>query len=122
MTLSVSTLLCPVQNMDRAVSFYTSVFGVDPVVVSPYWSEFHVGGMRVGLHPPLADGDSGAGWVVCLSCEDLLSFRTRLDSLGVWRAKQFHDIPGGCVLDFHDPDGNPLQAMQSGVASYELAG
>ncbi|MBX3117977.1 MAG: VOC family protein [Fimbriimonadaceae bacterium] len=111
--------------MDRAVGFYRDVLGLSAGYTSPYWSDFSLGDLKIGLHPPF-DGSTapyairGKGWIIGVGVDDILSFRARLQNADVWVADEFHDIPGGVVLDFEDPDGNALQAMQSGVSTKDL--
>ena len=40
-----------VSDMERSVAFYRDVLGLTPRIVSPYWSDFEVGGVTLGLHP-----------------------------------------------------------------------
>lgn len=125
MVKSVNTLLCQVSDMDRTVEFYRDVLGLTAGYTSPYWSDFKLGDIKIGLHPPFEGASKpyavrGKGWIIGLNVNDILSFRARLQNAGVWVADEFHDIPGGVVLDFEDPDGNAMQAMQSGVSSKDL--
>ncbi|MBL9113406.1 MAG: VOC family protein [Verrucomicrobiaceae bacterium] len=38
------------QNMERAVKFYQTVFGLEPGIVEPFWSELSFNGAIVALH------------------------------------------------------------------------
>lgn len=126
MVTSVSTLLCQVSDMDRAVAFYRDVLGLKPGYTSPHWSDFKIGDIKIGLHPPF-DGSSAPysvrnkGWKIGLEVSDLAEFREKLKVAGVWTAAEYHDIPGGVILDFEDPDGNAMQAMQFGASAKDLA-
>ncbi|HSJ02183.1 MAG: VOC family protein [Verrucomicrobium sp.] len=53
------------QDMDRAVTFYTSVFGLEPAFVSEWWSELTFGDSIVALH----GGGEGARQATCLSLQ-----------------------------------------------------
>jgi predicted enzyme related to lactoylglutathione lyase len=116
-------MICQVADMDRAAAFYRDQLGLTPGVSSPYWSDFTVGDVRIGLHPPFAAGprEVGRGWILGIEADDLKALRAKLESAGTACA-EYHDVPGGCVMDFSDPDGNPIQAMQSGVTAKDLAG
>jgi catechol 2,3-dioxygenase-like lactoylglutathione lyase family enzyme len=120
MVNGLNTLLCQVDDMDRAVAFYRDVLGLQPNLVTPYWSDFDLGGIRLGLHPPFREGageggSRGGGWVVGVEVPDLKGLRASLAAAGYPTSHHYHEIPGGVVLDFSDPDGNPLQAVQLGA-------
>jgi predicted enzyme related to lactoylglutathione lyase len=122
----VTIVICQVADMDRAVAFYRDTLGLSPQTQSPYWSDFAAGAVRIGLHPPFQGSEPpyaipGKGWIVGLNTDDIRDLRERVSQAGVWVAGSYHDIPGGVVLDFADPDGNPLQAMQNGISSRDLA-
>lgn len=115
----VSTVICQVSDMDRSVGFYRDQLGLTPGMVSPWWSTFSIGDTQIGLHPSFAEAPRGAGWVLGLEVDDLAGLRKHLEAAGTDCAP-YHDIPGGCVMDFADPDGHAIQAMQSGVKAEEL--
>jgi predicted enzyme related to lactoylglutathione lyase len=112
----IDTVLCQVTDMDRAVAFYRDVLKLHAGVVSPYWSDFQLGDAKIGLHPPFSDGATrpGTGWILGFEVEDLAEFKRVLAEAGA-SIGGIHDVPGGAVLEFFDPDGNPLQAIQHGV-------
>ncbi len=121
MIKSIGIALCQVWDMDRAVTFYRDLLGMTPGVMSPYWSDLTIGNFKVGLHPPFAEGpkEVGRGWILGIEVDDLQSLRAALEAAGTVCAP-YHDVPGGCVMDFADPDGNPLEAMQTGVSAKDL--
>ncbi|HVT11141.1 MAG TPA: VOC family protein [Fimbriimonadaceae bacterium] len=122
MVKNVNTILCEVADMNRAVAFYRDLLGLTPGVSSPFWSDFSVGGMRIGLHPPFQGGmkEPSGGWILGIEVDDLKALRAILEVAGT-KCEDYHDIPGGSVMDFHDLDGNPIQAMQTGVTAKDLA-
>ena len=107
--------------MERACAFYRDVLGLKPGVQSPYWSDFELGDVKIGLHPPFVAGPGRpeAGWIVGVEVDDLLELRSVLATVGV-KVGELHDVPGGVVLDFSDPDGNALQAIQRGQTKGDL--
>jgi catechol 2,3-dioxygenase-like lactoylglutathione lyase family enzyme len=121
MVKKISTIICQVADMDTAIGFYRDVLGLAPGMVSPWWSTIVVGDVQIGLHPPFAGGNReiGRGWILGIQVDDLRSLRAKLEGSGTDCA-EYHDIPGGCVMDFADPDGNPIQAMQHGVSAAQL--
>jgi predicted enzyme related to lactoylglutathione lyase len=126
MIKGVSIVLCQVADMDRATRFYREVLGLTPAVSSPYWSDFTVGDTRIGLHPPFEGSQPpyairGKGWVLCLETDDIRSLKEKIASAGMWVSEGYHDTPSGAIFDFEDPDGNALQAKQTGIRSKDLA-
>jgi catechol 2,3-dioxygenase-like lactoylglutathione lyase family enzyme len=107
--------------MDRSVAFYRDTLGLKPGYITPYWSDFDLGNGKLGLHPktegatePL--GIYKKGWYLGLATTDVRALRVKLVEAGATIHGDFHDIPGGVVLDFADPDGNTLEAFQEGVS------
>ena len=126
MLKGLSVIMCQVSDMDRAVAFYRDVLGLKPGNVSPYWSDFEAGGAKIGLHPPLKGSEapysiSGKGWIIGFATDDLAALKARLLESGAEIRDSYHDIPGGVILDFADPDGNALRAAQYGISAKDLA-
>jgi predicted enzyme related to lactoylglutathione lyase len=122
MLKGLSTLICEVDDMDRAVSFYRDLLGFEVEMTHPEWSSLLVGGVKIGLHPRFenfAEGDSG-GWILGIEVDDLPALKSALE-WGGYKCGDYHDVPGGVVMDFRDPDGNRLNAMQTGITVAELA-
>jgi predicted enzyme related to lactoylglutathione lyase len=111
--------------MDRSVAFYRDVVGLEPGYATPYWSDFKLGTGKLGLHPPRENaeppfGIPGKGWVLGFAVADIAGFRTRLEAAGTAIVGDYHDVPGGVILEFTDPDGNTLQATQRGISTKDL--
>ncbi len=110
-------MMCYVSNMDKSVAFYRDTLGLEPEIVSPYWSSFRVGQTgRIGLHPVDPSGEQpksqfGSGWFLGLETNNLGEMRIRL------RANvkgELHQTPSGVILNIEDPDGNSIQLIQLG--------
>lgn len=123
MVTGLGTLICQVDEMDRAIAFYRDVLGLTPGVTSPYWTDFTLpGGGKIGLHPSFREtGAKESGWIVGLATTDIAALRAKLAASGYPTPREYHDTPGGVVLDFSDPDGNALQAIQYGTKASDLA-
>ena len=107
-----------VLDVKATATFYRDVLGLTPVVSTPYWSDFMLGSVRLGLHPPFKDGTpqkASGGWILGVETKDLAALKIRLQDSGNPTSSKYHEVPGGVVLDFADPDGNPLQAIQLGA-------
>ena len=117
MVKRVDTLICQVADMDRAVAFYRDVLGLTPGYISPYWSDFRLGDIRIGLHPPMEGstppyGIYKKGWFLGIEVESVSALREKLLASGATVLSEFHQTPSGTVFDFSDPDGNVLQALE----------
>lgn len=123
MIKTLSVAICEISDMDRAVAFYEGTLGGVVGHKSPYWTDVQLGGIRLGLHPSMGKTEtSGSGWILCFEVEDLNAFAKKVRHSGVWTSDSYHDTPTGTLMDFKDPDGNLMQAMQVGVKAKELSG
>ncbi len=105
------TPLVYVTDMDRAISFYTSVLPNAKVVTSsPYWTELLVGEATLALH--IANevdhaGDSmGLGIDAAVPLENVI---TDLQAAGIEPSGEICDQPFGRSVTVRDPDGLPIQ-------------
>jgi len=117
MITGLHTTWCQVSDMKRSLAFYRDVLGLKVVIESPYWSQLDLGNGMRGLHPALKGfsppfGEYGKGWMLGLETSDINALRERLTAAGAAVIGELHDVPGGVVLDFSDPDGNPIEAWQ----------
>jgi len=81
-----------------------------------------VGDLRIALHPAYSgalEPAHGKGWILVFSVDSILALEKKLYEIGV-ETRSLHDTPGGVVMDFQDPDGNRLQAMQLGTTIADL--
>jgi len=126
MVIGIGTLLLQTNNMQRSIAFYRDVLGLHVNYESVHWSEIVLGGVKLGLHTPLGDGDAknqrGQGWIVGVEVDDIVAARDAIRAAGCWTAEAFHDIPGAVLLDFEDPDGYPMQATQQGLSVADISG
>jgi catechol 2,3-dioxygenase-like lactoylglutathione lyase family enzyme len=110
-----------VQDMTRAVRFYSDVLGLRVVEETPYWSAFDVGGVRFGLHwtggdpvPAIGHDSHGAhnGASVTLRVEDVDAAAEILRGKGVELVGAVAHESWGDLVTFRDPDGNVLKLMR----------
>lgn len=94
--------------MARSLAFYRETLGLEPTFVSDHWSDFDLGGVRLGLH--LGSGGPG-GFVPTLACHDLPALK---ESAGSWLQGDYHQTPSGVLITLVDADGNILQVIQPG--------
>lgn len=111
--------------MPRAVGFYRDLLGFPLLYASEGWSTVELAdGLRLGLHPPYGPSSEPdavkPGWVVAFRTPDIQTLRRRLQEAGVRILGDYHETPGGVILEFADPDGHRLQAMQEGARLEDL--
>lgn len=114
---TVGQLLIPVEELDRAISYYRDILGLHFLFAAPpQMSFFRCGNVRllVGVHE--AGGRRERGSQVYFSVEDIHAVHETLRDRGVtFRATPHvvHRTPGSelWLAEFADPDGNPLALM-----------
>lgn len=113
MVSEIDFVLLPTQNMDRAVAFYGTHFGLTPARdFNGVYVEFDMGNSVLGLMDSAAMGfpfsPCAGGGVGLRVDEDLETVRTRLAAAGVQVSEGLRDS-GVCHIAFvSDPDGNTL--------------
>ena len=102
-----------VKDMDKAVSFYQDVLGLNVKFRDgDRWTQFDVNGVAVALADP-SEGTvpPGGGGTVVLEVDDLAEMRTKLTESGV----QVNDIVSmgdhGSYFTATDPAGNIVQTF-----------
>lgn len=51
MASGISTVVYPVEDLDRAKAFYGTLLGIEPYVDEAYYVGFRVGDQEIGLDP-----------------------------------------------------------------------
>ena len=122
MLKDLSTLMVYVRDMPAAVAFYRDTLGFNLDMESPGWSQFDLGdGLILGLHHAGPDTPKPAGgWQPTFDVDDVLEAKQRVVDAGATIALDLHDVPGGVVFAFTDPDGNEISVMQTGVTCADL--
>ena len=122
MVTGLGTLICQVSSVEETAAFYHDVLKLKPSYVSPHWGRIDLpGGGSIGLHPPFENGKKpdGSGWILGIEVESITAIKIALELAGPWTGP-FHEVPSGVVMDFFDPNGNPLQAMQKDITLQDL--
>jgi predicted enzyme related to lactoylglutathione lyase len=111
MAKGVAAVWVPVDDMDRAVSFYRDALGFELLDQQPQWSEIDANGLRIGLNSregTSAHSDGGA--VISFQPEDDIEAEMdRLKSAGVEFTGGISDYDWGRIVPFKDSEGNDLQ-------------
>jgi predicted enzyme related to lactoylglutathione lyase len=118
----LSTLMVYVHDMPKSVAFYRDVLGLPLEMETPGWSQFDLGsGVALGLHMTRGETKQNEpGWVPGFTVSDIRAARDRVVGAGAQIAQDYHDIPGGVVLEFTDPDGNRVDVSQMGISCADL--
>ncbi len=111
MVNGVAAVWLPVQDMDRAVAFYSDTLGLEVVMTSPDWSEVDANGLKVGLNAREAAGAGADGGAVVSFQPDgaLESEVEQLKGKGVTFTGDIASYEWGRLIPFKDSEGNDLQ-------------
>jgi predicted enzyme related to lactoylglutathione lyase len=111
MAKSVATVWVPVDDMERAKSFYAGTLRLEVTKETPEWSEIDAGNLTIGLNAregTNAHADGGA--VITFSPDGGLDAEVeRLRGQGVEFPGGISDHPWGRIAPFKDSEGNDLQ-------------
>lgn len=99
-------------DVAATVAFYRDALGADVQSESAHWARLRIGGVDVGVHAAPA---SYEGWMPAFRAADVRTVRAAVEGAGL-ECRDYHDIPGGVTLQFKDPAGNWLAAIQYGVS------
>jgi predicted enzyme related to lactoylglutathione lyase len=110
-----------VQDMKRAISFYTEVLNMKVTWESDHWTSLDCGGVMIGLHwtegesvPTFPRDAHGAqcGGTLTLNSDDVSSDRKVLETAGAKILGEV-DADWGHMLIFEDLDGNVLKLQNA---------
>ena len=111
-----------VSDLDRATEFYTRFFETDPVVRTPTYSGFDLGGALFGLfdanaYPPDHPVVRGNSTVANIFVTDVDAEHERVASLGPRAIAPIFTLATGYRgFVFADPDGNVLELYEEAAA------
>jgi predicted enzyme related to lactoylglutathione lyase len=107
------TVVYPVQDMARAVEWYSGVVGHAPYFNEPFYAGFNVGGYELGLLPA-GDEDAAAGPVSYWGTDDIEAELARLLVLGATPQSPAKDVGEGIkVAAVRDPSGNVIGVIEN---------
>lgn len=112
--LKATTAFYDVQNMDRAVKFYTEKLGFPlKVRFGDNWAEVDAGSISIGLHPTEegAPVSSDGGATVSFAVEDLDKVVSQLKERGV-EVGEIRNPPRGKFAMVKDSEGNYLHMIE----------
>lgn len=99
--------------MDRAIEFYGDVLGLEVLRREGNdWAELDAGALTIALSGELATRPHSGGATVVLATDDLDVVEGRLADNEVQRGP-IENMGSARMLQFFDPDGNELVAMEA---------
>ena len=114
MVQGISVVWLPVNDIGRAVGFYSETLGLGVYQQQDDWAELEAGDVKIGLNAREEEtpgGDGGA--VIAFRPQgDIDGAVEQLRGRGVEFAGGVSDHPWGRVATFSDPDGNDLQLFE----------
>jgi predicted enzyme related to lactoylglutathione lyase len=112
MQITKTYFMVPVQEMERAVTFYESVLGLERRFASPDWTELAWRDAVIALHRGGSATDA-AGWLG-FEVDDIESALVEIEAGGGSRATERNE-GGARLVTVVDPEGNSLTiGQQSG--------
>ena len=108
----IDTVFYQVCDMDRAIGFYEGILGL--VLLGREgrdWAELKAGDTVLSLSGELATKPHQGGATVVLRASDIAAVEACLAAGGVQRGP-IEDMGGAKMLQFFDPDGNEIVALQ----------
>lgn len=123
MNVSLFRIILPVGDIERAASFYRTLFDDDGVRVSPGRHYFDCGGTILACYEPEADGDGPVEYrepqlnqYVYFSIPDLENMLSRIEAAGGRVTSEIERMPWGETLFYaKDPFGNLLSFVEKGT-------
>lgn len=100
-----------VEDMDRALEFYTKFLGQDPAREDERFSWFDLGNARLGLYNPSEDGETvafGENCVPAFRVEDIEAVHERLLKLAP-EVEDIQEPDGYHLFHFTDTEGNMVE-------------
>ena len=109
----IDAVFYQVCSMDRAIEFYEGVLGLKLLRREGRdWAELEAGNTVLALSGELATKPHQGGATVVLRASDIAAVEARLAAHNVQRGR-IEDMGGAKTLEFFDPDGNEVVALQA---------
>jgi predicted enzyme related to lactoylglutathione lyase len=115
-TAGINTVIYPVKDLDAAKAMFAALTGAAPVVDSPYYVGWKVGGQDIGLDPNgHAQGLNGP--VPFFHVPDIKASLQQLLDAGATELQAVRDVGGGRLVgSVVDSDGNQIGLLQDPAA------
>jgi predicted enzyme related to lactoylglutathione lyase len=108
MTSGLQTVIFPVSDLAKATPLFTALLGSAPVMEEPYYVQFDVDGLTVGLDPH-GHRHGQAGPVAYWHVDDVAASVAALVEAGAAVLQEPRDVGGGTLIALvTDADGNVI--------------
>jgi catechol 2,3-dioxygenase-like lactoylglutathione lyase family enzyme len=115
MITGVQDVFYMVEDMKRAVAFYTDLLGAKPMYESEHWTQWNVGGTTFAVHWTEGRPHPGKGGaMVTFRVADIRAAAADFAKRGV-KLGEIDDNPWGSQCRAEDPEGNVFTLMQPPV-------
>ena len=112
MTSNLQTVIYPVRDLAGAKALYGSVLGgADPVMDQPYYVQYNVGGLEIGLDPH-GHNKGMTGPVAYWKVPDINAAFATLIASGAQQVQGVCDVGGRLIATVQDADGNTVGLLQ----------
>ncbi len=106
----VQSVYYTVKDMNRAVEFYTNVFGMKlKFRDGDNWAQFDGGNVSVALSSPAESASAEGGAVVAMEVDDMTAYEKKLLVAGATVIQRRDMGDHGKVVAFRDSEGNIVQ-------------
>ncbi len=113
MSEGMKTIIYPVKDIAKAKTLFTSLLGVKPNMDQPYYVNFNVGELDIGLDPH-GHAQGMAGPVCYWNVADIKVSLQQLVSAGAQPVQEPKDVGRGkLVATVKDADGNVIGLIQT---------
>lgn len=108
---NLDTILVFVNDMDQSIAFYTQVLGFECGYSSEHWSVINAPGVRIGLHSG-RESSHESSVALCFQTASTEQLKAHLAESQTKISPEEHETPRGRLIEFYDPSGNRLQAIE----------
>ncbi len=115
MVLGLRTVIYHVSDLQRAKTWYTAAFGVNPYFDEPFYVGFNIGGFELGLDPDTKEVAPGAGGSVAYwRVPDIATAVQHFTKSGATIKASVQDVGGDIrVAIIADPFGNLIGLIEN---------
>jgi predicted enzyme related to lactoylglutathione lyase len=111
-TAGLKTVIFPVKDLEQAKALYATLFGdAKPVMDEPYYVQFNVAGLEVGLDPH-GHSKGMTGLVGYWQVDDIKHTVAQLVVAGGQEQQAVTDLGGRLIATVKDADGNIIGLIQ----------
>jgi predicted enzyme related to lactoylglutathione lyase len=108
MVCNIKLLVYPVEDIEKAKTFYEKFLDIEPYIASAYYVGYRIGEMEVGLDP-----NSKVGPIAYVDVEDIKSSLQTMTEVGAEIVQDAKDVGGGLLIaQVKDADGNVVGFRQ----------